>query len=39
MKGGVATDIMDSEYHLISAEAIDEASSEIGEDFDKLMNL
>lgn len=39
MKDGIASDIMDSEYHLISAEAIDDASAEIGADFDKLMNV
>lgn len=39
LEDGKATDIMDSEYHLISAEAIDGASAEIGADFDKIMSL
>lgn len=39
MRDGKAIDIMNDEYHLISAEAIDEASAEIGADFDKLMSL
>lgn len=34
MKNGVATDIMDNEYHLISAETIDEAFVEIGANVD-----
>lgn len=39
MKDGKAIDIMNSEYKLISAEAIDDASAEIGADFDKLISL
>lgn len=39
MRGGRAYSIMDDECRLISAEAIDSASQEIGGDFDYLLNL
>ena len=39
MIDGRAYSIMDDEFRLISAEAIDSASQEIGEDFDYLLNL
>lgn len=39
MKDGSICSIMDEEYHLISADAIDGASMEIGQDFDNLLNL
>ena len=39
MRNGRAYSIMDDECHLISAEAIDSASQEIGGDFDYLLNL
>jgi hypothetical protein len=39
MRDGRAYSIMDDEFRLISAEAIDSASQEIGEDFDYLLNL
>lgn len=39
MKDGQARSIMDEEFRLISAEAIDAASQEIGNDFDYLLSL
>ena len=39
MRNGRAYSIMDDECRLISAEAIDSASQEIGGDFDYLLNL
>lgn len=39
MKNGNIHSIMDDEFRLISAEAIDSASQEIGNDFDNLLNL
>lgn len=39
MKNGNIHSIMDDELRLISAEAIDSASQEIGNDFDNLLNL
>lgn len=39
MKDGRACSIMDDEFHLISADAIDAASQEIATDFDYLLNL
>ena len=39
MKEGKIRSIMDEEFKLISADAIDTASQEIGRDFDYLLNL
>ena len=39
MKDGRMRSILDDEFRLISAEAIDSASQEIGDDFDYLLNL
>ena len=39
MKEGKIRSIMDEEFRLISADAIDTASQEIGRDFDYLLNL
>lgn len=39
MKNGKARSIMDEEFRLISSDAIDAASQEIGNDFDYLLNL
>ena len=39
MKDGKIHSIMDDEFRLISAEALDGASEEIGKDFDYLLNL
>ena len=39
MKDGKAICIMDADFRLISADAIDNASIEIGNDFDYLLNL
>lgn len=39
MRNGQISSIMDDEFRLISAYAIDSASQEIGNDFDYLLNL
>lgn len=39
MKDGTIKSIMDEEYKLISADALDSASQEISDDFDFLLNL
>lgn len=39
MKDGTARTIMDEEFRLVSADALDAVSQEIGEDFDYLLNL